>query len=200
MKSQQSEVSRRVHWQVRGRALTGLLLWSVASCALVSCKTGSPARAAEGGLLQQSTDTPTCSDGAKGENQYTIETDCSVFTKNKEGCVSRGGQVTFKTDCTAGNVTIYFSNPNDLFTDGASSVTPTSEGVSKTLKAHAKGKHCMCIGDGCLQTACATGRQEPQVGSPQDSSTGSLDVATSRGGHEDEVQARQAPLTGSRRE
>jgi hypothetical protein len=190
MKSQQSEVSRRVHWQVRGRALAGLLLWSVASWALVSCKTGSQARAAEDGPLQESTDVSTCSDGVQGEKQYTVETDCAAFTKHQKGCAKRGGQVTFKTDCTTGDVTVYFSNPDDLFTDSASSVTSTSEGVLKTLKAQAKGKHCMCIGDGCLQTACATGQQEPQVGSPQDSSTGSLDVATSRGGHEDEVQAR----------
>jgi len=190
MKSQQSEVSRRVHRQVRGRALTGLLLWSVASWALVSCKTGGQVHAAEDGPLQESTDTPTCSDGAQGKNQYTVKTDCSVFTKHKEGCANKGGQVTFKTDCADGGVTVYFSNPDDLFTDKSSSVTPTAEGVSKTLKTDARGEHCMCIGDGCLQTTCSTRHQAPLSGSPQDSSTGSLDVATSGGGEDDEVHAR----------
>lgn len=178
MMSHQSEVSRRVQWQVRGRVLAGLLTLGVTSWALVSCKTGSQAGAPGAEPLQGSAEVQTCSNGIQSKRQYTVAMNCSEFTKNKKICTKRGGQVTFIADCPDGSVTVYFSNPSNLFTDESSSVTPDKGGTVKTLKPDAGGDHCMCIGDGCLATACSKDRQDP--------ATGSLDVATSGPSEDDE--------------
>jgi hypothetical protein len=56
-------------------------------------------------------------------------------------------------------------------------VTPTSAGVPKTVKANASSTHCLCLSDANCINSCTP----PSL----DTTTGSLDVATSGTGETD---------------
>ncbi|WNG44164.1 hypothetical protein F0U60_08640 [Archangium minus] len=114
-----------------------------------------------------------CANGHSPKGNPTITLDCKSFTSGRQVCGKPDHTVTFKTTC-AQSVTITFS-PQSPFTDNALSVTvpPGNDGTVKTLKS--SGDYVMTFsGD---------------TGLPDESKTGSLDVATSGGGEDEEKHA-----------
>ncbi|WNG33686.1 hypothetical protein F0U61_08620 [Archangium violaceum] len=155
-----------------------LCLLAMTSWAGMSCKStgprGAPAEepsleADPGSLKYQN-----CANGQSPNGKPIITLDCKSFTSNPQVCGKPGHQVTFKTTCDQ-SVTLTFS-PQSPFTDNALSVTvpPGDEGTVKTLIT-SSGDYEMTL--------------SRDAGLPDESKTGSLDVATSGGGEDEEQHA-----------
>jgi hypothetical protein len=112
-----------------------------------------------------------CSNDAEASSAAIVEVNCGSIV-NLLMCLYPEGDVTFRSKCTTQNVTIYFSEPDTLFTDSSSSVTLTPYGtpgssVTKTVDTFAAPDHSFCLYEDCV------------TGPSIDSRTGEIDVYTS---------------------
>jgi hypothetical protein len=183
MKTQAAGLSRSRGGRSISRWVARLCLGGMMSAGVAACgdSTEVPVEALSQGLFPMTT-VEQCYNFEPASMSAEIVVDCGsmVPVEPRRTCLYPEGVVTFSSRCATMSVTLYFRNPQELFTDGSAFVTLEPVGspgssVSKTVDAFASQGHALCWTAGCDEV------------SDKESKAGEIDVYTSGPSEEPEL-------------